>query len=179
MGEHGRVGPAHDSADGEVTQIPWILRFPDGRGQSARTQALVQPADLFATLAEWSGLPGDKRVSSASGGSLIPLIQGTSDFVRDRACYLVREDEWAIATPAWYMLQSGQRPEAGGQEPTEGDCQLFVKPDDRFEVNDVADRCGDCVPLLREAFDQFRQACQTADSTELRPLLEVLVSGIE
>jgi membrane-anchored protein YejM (alkaline phosphatase superfamily) len=188
MGEHGRVGPAYDSPYGEVTQVPWFLRFPDGLGQSSRTQALAQPADLFSTLAEWCGLSVSKRDSSAAGRSLIPLVQGASDSARDRACYFAAADDWAIATSAWYLVQRGQRPEARGQESTEGaltsrpateGCQLFVKPDDRFEVNDVADRCPDCVPLLQEAFDQFRQACQTADSTDLPPLSEVLVSGYE
>ncbi|HEY2146557.1 MAG TPA: sulfatase-like hydrolase/transferase, partial [Pirellulales bacterium] len=57
LGEHGRVGPIDDALYGELTQIPWLLRFPDGMGQSDRTQALAQPADLFATIADWCRLP--------------------------------------------------------------------------------------------------------------------------
>ena len=149
--------------------------------KARRTQALVQPADLFAMLADWCGLQATERATSTAGRSLMPLIEGSREMVRDRACYFAATDDWAVATPAWYMLQRGQELAEGrraGRAATD-ECQLFVKPDDRFEVNDVADRCGDCLPLLRESFDQFRQACQNADSTDLPPLPEILISGIE
>jgi hypothetical protein len=56
---------------------------------------------------------------------------------------------------------------------------LFVKPDDRFEVNEVADRCPDCVAQLQEAFAQFQQSCESPDSPPPPPLPEILVSGME
>ncbi|HEV3417109.1 MAG TPA: sulfatase-like hydrolase/transferase [Pirellulales bacterium] len=188
LGEHGRVGPVDEALYGEVTQIPWFIRFPDGTAQSERTQALVQPADLYATLAEWCGLPRNDRDGFAAGRSLLPLAAGASESVRDRACVVALPNERAIVTPAWHMrIVGGQGPEARGQERATGDkeqdqtkvSELFVKPDDRFEVNEVADRCPDCVAELRTAFIQFEQSCQSVESADPPPLTEVLSRGLE
>jgi hypothetical protein len=185
LGEHRRIGPVGDSLYGEVTQIPWFLRFPAGVGQSSRTQALVQPADLCATLAEWCRLPGAERPTFGAGRSLMPLVQGTSETLRDRACAIMLPNERAIATPAWYMRVGvpplgGALPPKGGTPTDEHPrCELFVKPDDRFEVNEVADRCPDCVAQLQEAFAQFQQSCESPDSLPPSPLPEIIVSGME
>jgi arylsulfatase A-like enzyme len=169
LGEHGRVGPIDEALYCELTQIPWLLRFPDGLGQSERTHALVQPADLFATLVDWLGLPTESSHHIAAGQSLLPLVSGASAAVRDRATIIAAPDERAIVTPAWYMRQSG----------VSARCELFVKPDDRFEVNEVASRCPECVEQLQEAFAQFQQSCQSPESTDMPPLPEALTFGIE
>jgi arylsulfatase A-like enzyme len=178
LGEHGRIGPQNDSLYSEVTQVPWLLRLPTGAGQSARTQALVQPADLHATLAEWCGLPGPERLFAGGGHSVLPLVDGAGETIRDRACTLISANKWAVSTPAWSLLQMG-----GGQEGEGVDenarSELYVKPDDRFEVNEVADRCPDCVIHLRDAFTQFQHSCESVDSPPPPPLPEILVSGIE
>ena len=76
LGEHGRVGACDEALYGELTQIPWLLRFPDRAGQSERTQALIQPADLHATLAAWCGLPTLEDLGYSAGRSLLPLAAG-------------------------------------------------------------------------------------------------------
>ena len=62
----------------------------------------------------------------------------------DRLC-LVAGAERAIRTPAWHFR--------GGDEP-----ELFAKPDDRWEVNNVATRCPDVVEGLQEALRQYEGA---------------------
>ncbi len=188
LGEHGRIGPLDDALYGELTQIPWLLRFPDGTGQSDRTQALAQPADLFATIAGWCGLPVEGSQHAGAGRSLVPLARGAVDAVRDRAVAAGHRDEWAIVTPAWYMRRRGagrgardegiqtSSPEA---ESAAEKYELFVKPDDRFEVNEVGDRCQECVEELKAAFTQFQQACQSPEFADLPPLPTVLVDGLD
>jgi arylsulfatase A-like enzyme len=188
LGEHGRVGPIDDALYGELTQIPWLLRFPDGTGQSDRTQALVQPADLFATIADWCGLPVEQHQHADCGRSLLRLASGEVAALHDRAVTATSANEWAIATPAWYMKNRGGgrgvSREGVESSPPEIEIageryELFVKPDDRFEVNEVGDRCHECVEQLQDAFTQFQQACQSPDISELPPLPQVLVEGIE
>ena len=53
LGEHRRVGPCDEPLYGELVQVPLMLRFPDGTGAAARSQALVEPADLWATFSQW------------------------------------------------------------------------------------------------------------------------------
>lgn len=185
LGEHGRIGPCDEALYGELTQVPWFLRFPDGTGQSDRSQALVQPADLGATLAEWCGLPGPGKRHIAAGRSVLPLAAGTCDAVRDRAVIIGSGSDRAIASPAWYLRTAGVESSADRVDApapdNSGDAssELFVKPDDWFEVNDVADRCPQCVAELQEALLQFQQSCESAESIEPPPLSETLMRGLE
>ncbi len=189
LGEHGRVGAYDEALYGELTQIPWLLRLPDGRGASDRTQALVQPPDLCATLLDWCGLPEIEPIRFAAGRSLLSLASGQVDSVRDRAIVVAPANERAIITPAWSLrsiLPSPRRGRGAGgegasvsEEPDDPHIELFAKPDDRFEINEVTDRCRDIAAELRAALTQFEQACQSADSTEPPPLPENLVIGME
>ena len=60
MGEHRRLGPCDEALHGEFVHVP-LFFFPDGLAaerpagsmypwSAARSQALVEPADLWATL---------------------------------------------------------------------------------------------------------------------------------
>ncbi|MEN6497302.1 MAG: hypothetical protein ABFD16_23645, partial [Thermoguttaceae bacterium] len=72
----------------------------------------------------------------------------------------------AIRVPAWYLRDA---------EPPE----LFVKPDDRWEVNDVADRCANLVEPLQEVLAEYEQAIRTGSSEQLSPLDEIFIAGPE
>ncbi len=80
LGEHGRVGACDDALYGELTQIPWLLRFPDGSGAAERTQALVQPADLSGDFGRLVRAPGDcGRHAGDCRGSLAAAVGGDDD----------------------------------------------------------------------------------------------------
>lgn len=164
LGEHRRVGPCDEAVYGELVQIPMMLRFPDGTGAACRSSALVHPADLRPTLLEWWGI--DDEVSSPSGKSLMPLVGETGSWLRDRLCLKGPDGQRAIRTPAWY-LRRGDTPE------------LFAKPDDRWEVNNVADRCREVAEELDEEAERFEQHLQSGTLDDLPPLNEVLLRGLE
>ena len=63
--------------------------------------------------------------------------------------------------------------------PANSHAELFVKPDDWFEVNEVSDRCGEVVEQLRAAFDEFAAACRADEPVVLAPLREELVLGLD
>ena len=68
------------------------------------------------------------------------------------------ETHEAIQTHAWKLVRSTA---------DEADIQLlFKKPDDRWEVNDVHDRCPNVVPAINELLDRAVEELQT-DSTML------------
>lgn len=181
LGEHGRVGTTSEALYGELLHVPLFVRLPKGAGARQRSQALVQPPDLFATLVDWLALSGD--TASVTGRSLLPLISGERGTLRDRACATVG-NERAIRTPAWFMRQPAERYEGRSlpQEPrhtTGQQCELFVKPDDRWEVNEVSVRCQDLVEELSAAISQFEQAAQSLPLAELPPLSHVLAEGLD
>jgi len=163
LGEHRRLGPVDAALYGELVQVPLVMRFPDRLASAVRTPALVHPADLWASLLDWHWMTDLPPAPAAA--SLMPLVRGDVGFLRDRVCS-VEGSQRAVRTPAWY-LRDGDRPE------------LFVKPDDRWEANDVADRCVEVVELLRDAYRQYEGAIRSGRVAELPPLEDVLVSGIQ
>ncbi len=132
LGEHLRVGPLDDALYNEHVQIPWLMRFPDALAATARSQALVVPADLPGTLAEWLDWPAEPF--AGAGHSLMPVVRWQASGVRQ--CVVLRSGrhEWAVRTPAWHLR-------VGGAEESPR-IELYAKPSDRWEVNDIADRAG-------------------------------------
>ena len=83
MGEHLRLGTCDEALHGELVHVPLVLRFPDRLGAAARSQALVEPADLWATLLDRWRIPGVPP--SPTGVSLMPLVREEPVATRDRA----------------------------------------------------------------------------------------------
>jgi arylsulfatase A-like enzyme len=164
LGEHRRVGPFDASLYGESAHVPLWVRFPDGLGEAVRSQALVGPADLPRTILDWWHVADPPRAPGAA--SLLPLVREDVESVRDRVCLVSNGTERAIRTPAWY-LRDADAPE------------LFAKPDDRWEVNDVADRCDDVVGLLREAFSDYERRLRGDELASLPDLPPILLAGLD
>jgi arylsulfatase A-like enzyme len=176
LGQHRVVGQPRDEAEplySELTAIPWLLRFPDGTGAADRSQALVQPPDLTVTLSEWFGLAAASGV--ARGRSLLPGIRGEADAVRDRAC-VVSGSQRAIRTLGWYArFPSAETADLAAS------AELFVKPDDRWELNDVASRCPEVAQAMQQAADDYERACRAelrGEPAELGELPEVLLAPL-
>jgi arylsulfatase A-like enzyme len=161
LGEHRHVGG--NALYGELLHVPLFVRLPRGRGSAIRLQGLVQPCDLHATLAEWLQLP-----AAAKGGlaqSLLPAAFGEVSAGRQLAVAKA-EGERAVRSPAWLLRESQTAAGEARQE-------LFAKPDDRWEANEVASHCGEVAEMLSAAADQFEQAA-AGQLASLPPLAEVL-----
>ena len=171
LGEHRRVGPCDDALFGELVHVPWMVRLPNSLPHhdekcgltAVRSQALVEPADLWATLLDWWGV--DHRPHSPTAASVMPIVRGGSDALHDRLCVLGSGQQRAIRTPAWYLRATA--------EP-----ELFAKPDDRCEVNDVASRCREVAECLQDALGQYELVLPTGRVSDLPPLSDVLRNGM-
>jgi hypothetical protein len=163
LGEHLRVGPCDEALYNELVQTPWILRFPDGFGRLTRTQALVRPADLGGTLLDWLAID---RADFAGGQStsLLDLIRGEKIAVRDRILLRSAHDR-ALRTRAWLLRETDQGP-----------AELFAKPGDRWEVNEVANLCPEVAAGLQTALAESVAADGADQAT---PLAELLVTEVD
>jgi arylsulfatase A-like enzyme len=164
LGEHRRVGPCDHALYGELVQSPWLLRLPDGVGATLRSQALIEPADLWATLLDWHGVGALPH--SPTAASLLPLARRESLALRDRLCVTALNHQRAIRAPAWYLRIGGES-------------ELFAKPDDRWEVNNVASRCQEVVECLEDAALQYELGLPVGRVSDLPPLADVLLDGLE
>jgi hypothetical protein len=105
-------------------------------------------------------------VAAPNAASLLSIAKQDAPWPRDRLCIAGPGSQRAIRTPAWY-LRAAEKPE------------LFTKPDDRCEVNNVAVRCQDVVECLLDALAQYEQTVQHGRVLDLPPLSEVLLRGLE
>ncbi len=168
LGEHLRVGPCDEALYGELLHVPLLVRMPDAQSRTCRNQALVQPADIYATLVDWLLAESDMQLPAAA--SLLPLVRLERETHRDRTCCLAAAQR-AIRTPAWFLRRAMSEVDSAPQ------VELFAKPDDRWEVNDVAQRCADVAAILPGVLDDFERSAANGDWSNLPPLPELVVES--
>jgi len=162
LGSRGRIGGEKDLTS-ESVHVPWLLRLPDAAAAALRCQALVGPTDLWATLREWQQLGPIKP--SPFAASVLSLVRQESTSLHDRLCLIDNTGVRAIRTPAWYLWAAEQP-------------QLYVKPDDQWEVNDVAPRLPHIVEGLQAALEQFVSRLLADCPDALPPLDDQLLKGL-
>jgi arylsulfatase A-like enzyme len=160
LGEHGIVGLTDAPPHEELIHLPLLVRLPGGAEAGRRVAGLTQAVDLAPTLAEAFGL----RVPDAHGRSLRPLLRGTAENVRD---YAVTEAAGlCLRTPEWALLLPPA--ETGGKP------QLFVKSEDRSEVNDVTQHHLEWSEYLQRLLGEFVAATRRPGRFETPALRDVV-----
>ncbi|MCS7045708.1 MAG: sulfatase-like hydrolase/transferase [Gemmataceae bacterium] len=132
LGEHGLVGYERAWLHEEFVHVPLLMRLPQRQARGWRLDVLTQPVDLEATLAKLLG----NGAGPSGGHDLTLLLTGAGAAVRshafsrlqigDSAEAALRSDEWAYLLPLKVPAGDPPRPP-----------QLYAKPADRWEVNDV------------------------------------------
>jgi arylsulfatase A-like enzyme len=143
LGEHGPVGVT-TSLHEESWHVPLLLRLPAASQSGQRLTSLTAAFDLMPTLLDLFGCTAPLGLD---GVSLLPLLDNRSDQHRESvvgSLTLGQEECWALRTAKWSL-----------QLPADGNAQLYVKPDDRWEVNDVAQHHHE----LAEEFAQRLRRC--------------------
>jgi arylsulfatase A-like enzyme len=124
----------------ESVHLPLIVRFADRRCAGDRIAAMTQPSDLAATFWTLQDLPFD----GSAGRDLMPLIRGETESLRP-SIVRIHGDAASLRTPEWALVQTAEVPS-----------RLFVKPDDRWEVNDVAQHHSEIVEMLEAELAKAR-----------------------
>ncbi|MEX2310690.1 MAG: sulfatase-like hydrolase/transferase [Pirellulales bacterium] len=144
LGEHRRIGGDDPRLYAEQLHVPWLMRFPDSRGRLARSGQLASPLDLLPTLMEWIG-GADHAPTKLDGLSVLPLIGSARPAWRESLIAVSAAGHRAIRTAEWSLRQDA----AAQQQP-----ELYVRPDDRWEFNDVAKLCPEVLETLTRAMDE-------------------------
>jgi arylsulfatase A-like enzyme len=146
LGEHLRVGYVDEALYGELLHVPCLLRLPQGVSAGFRTGALVQPCDWAVTVTDLLGtaLPDKEKLS---GKSVLPLVRDEIEHLRQAILMYGANGERALRTTAWHMRWRDDEL-----------VELFVKPDDRWEANEISTRCTEIVSSLQIAAKQLESA---------------------
>jgi arylsulfatase A-like enzyme len=140
LGEHQRVGGVDSRLYADQLHVPWLIRFPDGLAGLARVNGLTSHVDVLPTIAEWLN-PGAKLESKAFEGlSALQFASGSTRSWRSALCSKSTTSH-AIRTESWCLREDV---DASKSSP-----ELYVRPDDRWEANDVAKLLPDTVEELR------------------------------
>ena len=150
LGEHGVLGSEVRDLYSELTHIPLIVRLPgDNSVPPPRSSELVQPIDLFPSLLSWFNVAAEP----GAGRNLLATDGASTQPVREVAYASGVVGEIALRTHSWWMRQSGSR---AGDSDAAGSVELFSKPDDRWEANEIADRCPNDAAAMLALADEFR-----------------------
>jgi arylsulfatase A-like enzyme len=148
LGEHGICGPYRPWLHDEAIHIPLIMRLPKSPGKGLRVSTFTQTVDLTPTLLAAFGLAIPPELHGRD------LLAQAGAEPRRYACAgwrIGEAAEWCLRTPEWaYLL-----PEDASRRP-----QLYVKPDDRWEVNDVLQHHPETAPQLEQWLRAYLAASQ-------------------
>lgn len=137
LGEHGNIGWFSESVYAEQCHVPFVFS-PPGQpnairvpGVQSREDWLGEVGNVIRAVSEPSQISTDLQSRSQTRWcwSDYSLFSATAESQR-QAVMTWSDTEVAIRTPAWSFRWEEDR-----------QVQLFAMPDDRFEQNDVADRC--------------------------------------
>lgn len=168
LGEHDRVGGIAPQLHCEQLHVPLLLHCSDGAGALHRAGQLVTHEDVPATIAAWAeNDPVPQPLED--GRSLLPLVYGEPTDWRDYVIAASNTGQLTVRTAAWCWHRSCE-------ETSE---QLFVRPDDRWETNDVATLCPELAAGLREVAADFQSRCEQGRSLALPALPALLTEPVE
>jgi arylsulfatase A-like enzyme len=125
------------------THVPLLIRMPGAHDPAARSPALVQPIDLMPTVCDAMDVAIPINVH---GRSLLPIVRLQSRAVRDHALMADAGCPWAIRTPAWHLIL----PPTAADSEALSEPRLFIKPEDRWDQNDVAKQSPDVAEQLMQ-----------------------------
>jgi arylsulfatase A-like enzyme len=161
LGEHGRLGPLAGRLHSEHLHVPLLVLSNRNHLAAARCQQLVQPFDLGRTLRSWFHTEGESEPDIRSLLEL-PIAELLPDGCGWPPLAVARQaEQWALRTPAWHACLAAR---------SSADRRLYLKPDDRWEVNDVADRCPEVIEHFAELQRSIEQLPPDASLQSLPPL---------
>jgi hypothetical protein len=136
LGEHGQIGRYRPWLYEELVHLPLILRFPNAEEACRRVATFTQPQDIAPTLLDLYGIA--QLAGTTVGVSLLPIARGADSTGREYAITKLEigsATEFAIRTNDWAYLLPTKLPPGETRE-----AQLFGKPHDRWEVDDLRAR---------------------------------------
>lgn len=152
LGEHGRIGGVDSRLYAEQLHVPWLIRLPDDSGRLSRDGRLATHLDVLPTLLDWLSDACEVNSVNLDGISVLPAARNVRATERNVILSVSGSEGYSMRSSAWCLrdatsISAVATPATGTSELAE----LFVRPDDRREANDVAKLCPEVVEDLQVA----------------------------
>jgi arylsulfatase A-like enzyme len=164
LGEHGWIGAGGGRLSAELLHVPMLWRFPDGMGALARSRCLSSHLDLGPTLLDWVGAASAPPAVLCDGLSLLPLARDARVEWRDALLAANSAGERVVRTADWCLRRGTPpitfdvtSPSVTSSDSNDVAVELFVRPDDQLEANNVAGLCQDEVAQLSQSLDSLAE----------------------
>lgn len=99
--EHGIIKKAEPFLYEELVHIPLIIRHPEGVGAGKRFDAMVETTEVFPTILDFLNVRMPPRIH---GQSLLPMMAGEVDTIRDYAYMGYFKRAWRINDDTWSFI---------------------------------------------------------------------------
>jgi len=143
LGEHGVVGKVPAALWGDLHDVPFIVRHPEGIGAGKRFDAFVQSQDMFTTVLRFLDVPDPYPLD---GKDLWPVIQGKGRKVRDYlTCGYTTHVRAVDDEYSYVSLKSGEQPQL---------CDLRNDPAETINL------AKDKPAVVRRMWDYIREDAQ-------------------
>jgi len=137
-----------------MSHIPLIIRHPEGIGKGKRIKAFVDTTDIMPTILDFLKIkqpPVKTSHEILHGHSLLPLLSGQVDKIRDFAHMGWYNRSWAVRDGAWKLIIYGPNFVNTGKEKAE----LFNLEQDPEEQNSLYDEETKIVDRLELELRRF------------------------
>lgn len=145
LGEHQRLGVCDQALYGELCRPPLMIRFPHAALHAGRSSVLRQPRDILGEFAAHC----TSRHDTEGPAEFADVLRQFRNRSRSHVILQGAHHEGAIRTHGWHLRIPPQVVDVvDGTSASE----LYAKPDDRWEQNNVASRCGKVVEDLLQLY---------------------------
>jgi len=158
---HGIIRKARPWPYEELSHIPLLVRHPEGIGAGRRIEAFVETVDIMPTILDFLGVEGPKWMH---GKSLLPLMRGEVERIRDFAVSGYYNRAWSIRDEEWTLIlwlptrpkRMDQTPwTLGGTLETPKSPELYHRGSDPYELKNVLEEHPDEAMRLELTLRRF------------------------
>jgi arylsulfatase A-like enzyme len=178
LGERGRLGTDCPVLHEELVHVPLIVYTQEPGLEPARVAQLISPVDLGIRLASWleqHAPSGHRGNASAHFHCWPPETPG--EVSPDCLFFANSASDRAFRTPGWYLIQTSTSRGESRLRDNGSASQLFLKPDDRWEFNEVSSLRPETVELLASHLDRLTTQSGAGEPLRLPPLPPELLKG--
>ena len=158
LGEHGMVGGESGALHAESLHCPCMFRFGDEMPVGIRLPTIMQPHEIGEWVVTWLNTELSDQIDKTSLEALYDESIDTPN--RIGAAIAVAENEYFVASPAWSCRIKTDA------DSSQSKAELYAKPDDRWEQNEISIRATAIVEKMQALRDKLVVAHTSPTNSE-------------